>query len=211
MSGMSQTLGALAKALKNAQAELMCVKKDRQGYGYKYADLASCLETVREPLSKNGLSIVQFPKSMDGKQFLVTQLMHDSGEYISGEYLLDASIQSKMNACQAMGSALTYARRYSLAAMVGLAQEDDDAASVSNTKAPTKDVGAPVKQFTELCKKEAINIKDFARHFEITSDDVEMVTNAVANFKRMASEFLNISLLEAPTESKSSASLGTLN
>jgi len=117
---MSQSIGELAVALRAAQAEFSNVKKDRQGYGYKYADLSSCLDAVREPLSKNGLSIVQFPSSIDGKQFLVTQLMHDSGEYISGEYLLDTTPQAKMNACQAMGSALTYARRYSLAAMVSI-------------------------------------------------------------------------------------------
>lgn len=212
MSGMSQTIGELAKALRNAQAELMTVKKDRQGFGYKYADLASCLETVREPLSNNGLSIVQFPTSMDGKQFLVTQLMHDSGEYISGEYLLDGTnMQSKMNGCQIMGSVLTYARRYCLAAMVGLAQEDDDAASVPSTKTPTKEKPIAVKKLLELCTAERISVKDFAEYFQIASNDIPAVENAVTNFTTMASEFLNQKMLMPAAESAASVHSGAIN
>jgi DNA-binding CsgD family transcriptional regulator len=186
---MSQSIGGLAVALRAAQAEFPNVKKDRQGYGYKYADLSSCLEAVREPLSKNGLSIVQFPSSIDGKQFLVTQLMHDSGEYISGEYLLDTSIpeKSKMNTCQAMGSSLTYARRYSLAAMVGLAQEDDDAASTSPQ--PKQELSDSQK-IVVLCKKAGISPKEFADFFNISSDDLESVKNAIAKFDDMAEQFL---------------------
>lgn len=184
---MSQSVGELIAALGAAQAEFPSVKKDRQGYGYKYADLSSCLEAVREPLSKNGLSIVQFPSSIDGKQFLVTHLMHTSGEYITGEYIMETDVLAKMNSCQAMGSALTYARRYSLAAMVGLTLEDDDGASTSTRP---KQMPTDSQKVVSLCKAARISPKEFAEFFDISSEDIETVKNAVANFDDMAAQFL---------------------
>ena len=125
---MSENINELAKALAAAQGELESVKRDKKNdhFNYKYADLAACLEVCREPLSKNGLAVIQVPGRYDTatkKINVATMLCHSSGQYIRGE--LDI-IVTKPDA-QGIGSAITYARRYSLCAMVGIAQDDDDA------------------------------------------------------------------------------------
>jgi hypothetical protein len=87
----------------------------------KYADLSSVREACK-PLSKHGIAILQ-PTRADGAAVTVTTLLiHDSGEWISEDLTLTAQQATP----QAVGSAITYGRRYGLAAMVGIAPEDDD-------------------------------------------------------------------------------------
>ena len=75
---MSNKIEALAAALSKAQAAIENVSKDKQAYGYKYADLASCLAAVKKPLADNGLSVSQLvSQDKDGKQVLVTLLIHE--------------------------------------------------------------------------------------------------------------------------------------
>lgn len=124
-SARSETIAALAAALAKAQAVMNGAKKDSQNphFKSKYADLESVWEAAREPLSSHGLSVVQIPGQVSGSTLKVeTMLLHESGEYISG--VLEIPI-TKQDA-QGIGSAITYARRYALAAFVGIAPEDDD-------------------------------------------------------------------------------------
>lgn len=120
----STELGELAKALAACQGELRPALKDSTNPHFRssYADLASVWEACRAALSKHGLSVVQGCRA-EGKALTVeTMLLHASGQWISDALTLEA-----MNATpQALGSATTYARRYGLAAMVGIAPEDDD-------------------------------------------------------------------------------------
>ena len=125
---MSENINELAKALAAAQGALESAKRDKKNdhFNFKYADLAACLEVCREPLSKNGLAVIQIPShyySATKKINVATMLCHSSGQYIKGELEI---IVTKPDA-QGIGSAITYARRYSLCAMVGIAQDDDDA------------------------------------------------------------------------------------
>lgn len=124
------SLKNLAAALCKAQADMEGAKKDAKNphFNSKYADLASVWDAIREPLTKNGLSIVQLPSSMQGGVEVETILMHTSGESLSSVLAMPAS---KSDA-QGFGSALTYARRYSLMAMVGVAPEDDDGNAASH-------------------------------------------------------------------------------
>lgn len=133
MTYQSETIGALAGALAKAQGEFTFAAKsstapvfDKGGRGgtRTYADLASVLDAVRAPLSKNGLSVVQLPMQSDKDGIVLrTTLLHESGEWMASELYLPAD---RMGGVHGMGSALTYARRYALAAMVGIAQDDDD-------------------------------------------------------------------------------------
>jgi hypothetical protein len=122
---MSESIDALAKALAAAQAEIENATKGsiNPHFRSKYADLAEVLNTTRPILSKHGLSIVQMPGFEDGKVSVETVLMHESGQWLSNT-LLGPCV--KMDP-QGVGSAITYYRRYSLAAFAGIAQEDDDA------------------------------------------------------------------------------------
>ena len=114
----------LAAALCKAQAEMEGAKKDANNphFNRKYADMASVWSAIREPLSKNGLSVVQLLRSVQGGVEVETILLHTSGEQIGGTFSIPAS---KTDA-QGFGSAATYARRYALMALVGVAPEEDD-------------------------------------------------------------------------------------
>ncbi len=120
----SETLGKLGEALAKAQSVMTGAKKDRQNPHFKsnYADLASIWDACREPLGTNGLSVIQQVTTTREGVKIVSTLLHVSGEFIRDECWLPVATQTP----QAYGSAITYARRYSLAAIVGVAAEDDD-------------------------------------------------------------------------------------
>lgn len=115
----------LAAALAKAQGAMSTAKKDSTNPHFKarYADLASVWDACRKPLSDNGLSVAQPMAILDGVLGVRTILMHESGETLEGF----APLLLKDGATpQQVGSAVTYMRRYSLSAMVGIAPDDDD-------------------------------------------------------------------------------------
>lgn len=120
----SETIGELAKALATAQGEIENASKNAKNPHFKsnYADLAEVINTVRPIMSKHGISISQFPAFEGGLASVETIVMHTSGEWMSG---ISSAPVTKQDA-QGVGSAITYLRRYSLAAIAGIAQEDDD-------------------------------------------------------------------------------------
>ena len=120
----SDNINELAGALAKAQAGIRSAVKDSLNPHFKtrYADLASVWEACREQLSSNGIAVVQAPTSSERGFVLLTTLMHASGQWIDGEY----PVRPIKDDPQALGSALTYARRYSLSSMVGVAPDDDD-------------------------------------------------------------------------------------
>jgi ERF superfamily len=130
---MSPTIGKLAEALAKAQAEMEGAAKDALNphFRSKYADLASIRDACR-PLAKFGLAHLQ-PTRAEGPHVTVTTiLIHSSGEWISE----DLTLTAVANTPQAVGSAITYGRRYGLAAMVGIAPEDDDGEAAEPRNAP---------------------------------------------------------------------------
>lgn len=120
----SDSIGELAKALATAQGEIENASKNAKNPHFKsnYADLAEVINTVRPIMSKHGISISQFPAFDSGLASVETIVMHHSGEWMSG---ISSAPVGKQDA-QGVGSAITYLRRYSLAAIAGIAQEDDD-------------------------------------------------------------------------------------
>ena len=121
----SQSVGALAAALAKAQGRMTNAAKDSINPHFKsrYADLASIWSACREALSANEIAIVQLP-AVDGSTVTVTTvLLHSSDEWMLAEISAAAANATP----QSIGSALTYLRRYGLAAMVGVAPDDDDA------------------------------------------------------------------------------------
>lgn len=121
----SDTIGALAAALAKAQGEIAPAPMDRDNpfFKSKYATLTSLWESARAALSKNGLAVTQVTDfDAHGDPVLITTLLHSSGEWIGGVY----PVKAKDGTPQALGSALTYARRYAFGALVGLTSDDDD-------------------------------------------------------------------------------------
>lgn len=144
----------LFAALAKAQLEIKNVSKSREvrmegrdgrpGRAYSYATLDSIIETIREPLAKNGLAIIQEVSMVGGDFILVTRLVHESGQEHLSRYPMHLD-SSHMKAAQAFGSAVTYARRYSIQNMFLIAgDEDDDQADSSATIAQKESKKAPV-------------------------------------------------------------------
>jgi len=121
----SEQINELAAALSKAQASITGALKDSANPFYKnrYADLASCWDACRKQLTDNNLSVIQTTDIVADTVVVRTMLAHSSGQWISGIL----PVKAKDDGPQAQGSGITYARRYALAAMVGLAQIDDDA------------------------------------------------------------------------------------
>jgi hypothetical protein len=120
----SDSIGALAKALAAAQSKMGHALKEANNPAFKskYADLSNVIEAIRIPLSSNDLSYVQLGEASDSAAVVETVLMHASGEWISSV----VAVAVKDKGPHAFGSAMTYARRYGLSAIVGLTQADDD-------------------------------------------------------------------------------------
>ena len=122
----SEEIAELATALAKAQGKITGAQKGTKNtfFNSSYADLAACWDACREALSENGLSVVQAPR---GTSTIDTLLLHSSGQWIKSRL----TVKPTKDDAQGQGSALTYARRYALAAMVGLAQVDDDGNAAS--------------------------------------------------------------------------------
>lgn len=147
----SNELNELAAALAKAQcafeaaerghvAKVTSKKGEGSSYSFNYADLAAYLDVCRTPLGENGLSFVQMPTTQGLAVSVVTLLMHASGQFIESDpFTLDiATDHDGRISPQAVGSAVTYARRYSLSALIGMASEaDDDGNAASGHNAET--------------------------------------------------------------------------
>lgn len=114
----------LVVALSKAQGKMEPAKfnKTNPHYKNKYADFKSCMDACRNPLSENGLSIMQYCEDIGGRLTLVTMLAHVSGQWIKSDFPL---IPKNMDS-QSIGSAMTYAKRYSLSCMLGIVSDDED-------------------------------------------------------------------------------------
>lgn len=121
----STEIGKLAEALSKAQSEIIGAKKDSENPFFKsaYADLQSVWESIRGPLTKNNLCVIQTTEITESGVVVCTTLAHSSGQWIDSKLRLTPT----KNDPQAIGSAISYGRRYQLAAITGVAQIDDDA------------------------------------------------------------------------------------
>lgn len=122
----------LFAALAAAQGEIENASKNAANphFRSKYADLAEVLNTVRPVFAKHGLSLIQSPGYDGSVAHVTTVLAHKSGGYLTSTA---SCVPAKADA-QGIGSATTYLRRYSAAAVAGIAQEDDDGNSAAHNK-----------------------------------------------------------------------------
>lgn len=172
----SESIKELSAALSKAQGAIVGAIKDSNNPFFKsqYADLSSIWEACRDQLSKNGLAIIQSPEEAESGISIETMLCHSSGEWVSSSYVMPVS---KVDA-QAVGSAITYARRYALAAMVGVAPVDDD----GNAAAKNPPTQNPLNQAQEkkisdkqlstivdMCTSIDVDINTFAKYCKVSS------------------------------------------
>jgi len=122
----SESIDLLAGALSKVQSNELFALTDKENpfFKSKYADLSSVWSVARKPLIDNGLSVVQTFDADDGDApIIVTTLLHVSGQWIRGRLRVPIT---KVDP-QAVGSSITYGRRYALSAILGICPEDDDA------------------------------------------------------------------------------------
>lgn len=118
------SISELAAALVKAQAAMEGAKKDSTNLHFKasYADLASVWDAIRGPLTSNGLAIMQWPRVVEGGVEVHTVLIHSSGQSIRDTLWMPCAQMTP----HGVGSAITYARRYALMSLAGVAPVDDD-------------------------------------------------------------------------------------
>ena len=124
MLAHSETIALISSAISKAQSEVENATKrsNNPAFRSKYADLAEILDTVRPVFASHGLALTQHPGFEDGRVIVETMISHTSGEWMTSKLAMPLS----KNDAHGMGSAITYARRYALAAICGIHQEDDD-------------------------------------------------------------------------------------
>lgn len=154
----SESLSQLFTALSVAQGKIKSATKDSTNPHFKssYADLASVWDACRDPLTENGLCVVQLPTVSEGRVNVLTILGHKSGEFIG----CNLSLKPMRDDPQGDGSAITYARRYGLSAVAGIAPDDDDDGNEASRK-PTNGHAAEPKRdrppFTPAAEQPAAN------------------------------------------------------
>jgi len=194
---MSESIAALSAALSKAQMIMEGAIKGKVNPAFKsrYADLSSVWDACREPLASNGLSVIQMPGRVEGGQMsLTTQINHASGEWIRETM----TIPLTKNDAQGYGSATSYARRYALAAFVGVSPDDDDGNGAVRGSTPAND-SSPVKaisdaqyaQLTTLAEHSGADLKGFCAYFK-----TDAVKNLAADQFERAKAMLEKKLAE---------------
>lgn len=151
----SESIAKLAASLAKAQGSMRAALKDSVNphFRSRYADLAGVWDACREPLASNGLAVVQTPGEISERSITLTTLLcHESGEWMRSAFTIPVS---KADA-QGVGSAVTYARRYALAAMVGIVQDDDDGNAASGPSPAKKAAPAPAPAMRQTAPQEQL-------------------------------------------------------
>src|SRR5512139_3503041 len=166
----SETTADLSAALVKAQAAMKSAAFNKVNPHFKnrYADLAAIIDAVRKPLTDNNLSFTQTTEvHVDGAFLLVTTLRHASGQWIAGTYPLPREAKS-----QELGSALTYAKRYTLSSITGIAADEDDDAEATRKNGNGAVTAEQAQMLSELAAKKKVDVNALLKltHAESISD-----------------------------------------
>lgn len=169
----STVITELSAALSKAQGEMGSAKKgtDNSFYKSKYADLAEVIKAIKEPFADNGLSYTQFPVVDDDSAGVITVLMHESGQWMKSAHMLPLLKRD----AQAVGSCITYARRYGLQAAAGIPAADDDGNKASEERDPMAIHDDAVKR--NLMSISAIKVAIQTENWETAAEAYHEITN----------------------------------
>ena len=197
----SEQLNELYGALSKAQAEIDNVVSDKKAYNFNYADLGQIIKAVKKPLAVNGLAVIQTPFSHVDESGIVrdgvsTRLCHSSGQWVESSMMSPAAMSGgKMSAIQGIGSNITYMRRYMLAAVLGVAQVDDENELINAHSQPQVDNATRNKLIANAEKFARQGAEAFARHWSGLSAQ-ERNAIGVNEFNRIKSLFKQNSEVE---------------
>lgn len=217
----SDQIAEIAAALSKAQGQIDPAVKDNLNpyYNSKYADLSSVMNACKKPLSINNLSITQtMIPDQKGGIVLVTTLMHSSGQWIKSYAPILMEPKDDINTdkkkkllIQALGSAITYIRRYTLSAMVGVTPDDDDAESSRQKQKDDKISRAEADSLLRMvsaCSPEYQKfyddylIKNKITSYEIPRDIYSQILVRTVEEKRIYKNFLDEALHEQTNKSE---------
>jgi len=179
----SENIDQLITALAIAQGEISPAQKsaDNPFHKSKYANLTSVWEACRLHLSAQGIAVVQTLDESNGNMYLITTLAHKSGQWIKSKALI---VVGDKKTAQTVGSAITYMRRYSLAAIVGVAPEQDD----DDGQAATTSTHREAPAFVSLAQaKTLISLFD-----QCTPDHKKMVMENLKKAPNYAEDFYHV-------------------
>lgn len=160
----SETITDIAKALSKFQSEVSDPERTKENafLKAKYVTLDSLLQAVRPVLADNGLSFLQIPSTAKDEVTVVTMLLHNSGEWFESDPF---TLPLMKKDPQGVGSVVTYARRYSLSSILGVAWDEDDDAQSNNETELTKQI---LHEVTELVKVKGIQNETVASYIKTT-------------------------------------------
>jgi hypothetical protein len=173
----SESIKNIGLALCKFQSSIGKVSKEANNpfFKSKYASLANILDTIQKPLSECGLAFAQLPDD----DALTTILIHsESGEWIESSYKMPVA---KQNDPQAMGSAITYARRYALGAILGLNIDDDDDGEKAMGRTPQKETLTPKHANWQRAIEHVTRggkVSDITLKYNVSDSDLKLLSSA---------------------------------
>lgn len=173
----SESISEISKAVSQFQAEISNPANTASNpfYKSKYAPLPDVLNLVRPILAKYGLSVIQNPYTNGDSVVITTRLMHSSGEWIETDSL---NLKPEKNTPQGIGGAITYGRRYSISAVLGIASEEDDDGN-TNEKKSNKNNKEETKPKIDDVKIMKSKVTDLAREKSAISDDIKTTVKSI--------------------------------
>lgn len=190
----SENIDQVITALSQAQGQFPSAKKAATSHFGKYTDISAIIDCIREPFQKNNLALIQAPSSPEGQDgvTVTTRVAHKSGQWLEDEFTMRISDRATPHQ---YGGLITYMRRYSAAAMLGLAQEDDDADSM------TLQVQSAEKPKTSLTKQQKA-VLDQAKSCATKAESRKIWSNLDPKTRQaVGTEFLKI-VADKPEEVK---------
>jgi hypothetical protein len=165
----SSEIGSLVLALSRAQGEFEGANKtsDNPFFKSKYADLHECIKAAKVPLSMNELAVIQTTDADENGVWVITTLAHSSGQWIRGRMLM----KPKKDDDQWIGSSITYGRRYGFAAIVGLAQKDDDINASCNQTPSVPITNDQLIIMNDEIRSRGVDIKKLLAYAQVESLD----------------------------------------
>jgi hypothetical protein len=207
----TENIDLVAKALHQLQNELENINRETKAYNYKYATLASCLDHIRPLLFKYDLSVCQVGDFDDhGNYYVVTYLLHNSGQYLKSRFIYKKESETQGIKTggdvemKDLGLRISYIRRYALCAIVGLTQADDEDKLDILVNKPQK-LQKPLppiyhsektsevnkkKLLQTLCETNGIDIKDFAKHYSLSTVSDSDLQDYIKNFDTYSRQYL---------------------
>lgn len=208
----STTTDQIIKALIQARTQISNIAKNRSAkmsatFSYKYSDLAECINSVQQPLLEANIFLTQHVTAIAGIKHLTTSLLHESEQFIESCMPIDDMIPKNVdNYSQALGKAITYAKRYALISILGLnsSDDDDDAQSLkknmnSSSRIPSNLQETQEKQnqekieimtkFNNLCLQNNCDAQEFRKFHQIRT--LENFKEAITKFVQFRESFVN--------------------